>query len=65
MIGNCQGNEKSNGIKSNSAVRKGRLDLTENLISDLAELLEKIFPECKRRIENIEEKMVGIKDREQ
>lgn len=64
MIGNCQENEKSNGIKSNSAVRKGRLDLTENLISDLAELLEKIFPECKR-VENIEEKMVGIKDREQ
>lgn len=46
-------------------VSKGRLDLILNLISDVAELLEKVFPECKVRIKNMEEKMVGIKDKKQ
>lgn len=46
-------------------VSKGRLDLILNLISDVAELLEKVFPECKVRIKNMEEKMVGTKDKKQ
>ena len=41
--GNCQENEKSNRIHSNSAVSKGRLDLTENVINVVAELFEKRF----------------------
>lgn len=46
-LGNCQENKKSNRIKINNAVSKGRLDLTEYLINDVAELLEKGFSQYK------------------